>query len=131
VIAQRLVRVLCVECKKEAAADDKTKANIQKFFEKLPATVDKTRYMNYKIYMPVGCEKCNTTGYKGRVGIFEFLEGGADLEQTILKEASEVALRAVAERQGMVTMQQDGILKMLEGRTTIDEVVGATGEIVW
>jgi type II secretory ATPase GspE/PulE/Tfp pilus assembly ATPase PilB-like protein len=70
-------------------------------------------------------------GYKGRVGVFEFLEGGADLETTILKEASEVALRGVADRQGMVTMQQDGILKVLEGKTTFDEVKGATGEIAW
>ena len=52
-------------------------------------------------------------GYKGRVGIFEFLEGGPDLEKTILKEASEVALREVAKRQEMVTMQEDGILKVL------------------
>jgi len=131
VIAQRLVRVLCPECKKEAPADDATKANLAKFLEKIPAKVDKTKYANYKIYAPVGCEKCNKMGYKGRIGIFEFLEGGADLEQTILKEASEVALRGVAERQGMVTMQQDGILKVLEGKTTLDEVAGATGEIVW
>jgi type IV pilus assembly protein PilB len=131
VIAQRLVRVLCLDCKKEAPLDDATRANIQKLLEKLPAKVDKAKLANYKTYAPVGCEKCAKTGYKGRVGIFEFLEGGADLEQTILKEASEVALRSVAERQGMVTMQQDGILKVLEGKTTIDEVIGATGEIIW
>ena len=79
----------------------------------------------------VGCPKCNGIGYRGRVGIFEFLQGGPDLEQTILKEASEVALREVAARQGMVTMQQDGILKVLEGKTTLAEVTDATGEIVW
>jgi type IV pilus assembly protein PilB len=69
--------------------------------------------------------------YKCRVGIFEFWEGGGDLETTILKEASEVALRQVAERQGMVTMQQDGILKVLEGKTTLDEVKSVTGDIAW
>lgn len=131
VIAQRLVRVLCADCKKEMPDDDATKANIAKALEKIPGKVDKTKYANYKIYAPVGCDKCNKTGYKGRVGIFEFLEGGPDLEQTILKEASEVALRAVAEKQGMVTMQQDGILKVLEGKTTFDEVRDATGEIIW
>ncbi len=131
VIAQRLVRVLCPDCKKEAAVDDATKKDIETLLAKLPAKVDKVPYANYKIYEPVGCDKCNKMGFKGRVGIFEFLEGGPDLETTILKEASEVALRGVAERQGMVTMQQDGVLKVLEGKTTLDEVKGATGEIAW
>lgn len=131
VIAQRLVRVLCKDCKKEVATDDATKKNIEAFLAKLPAKVDRTPYENYKLYEPVGCDKCNKMGYKGRVGIFEFLEGGSDLETTILKEASEVALRGVAERQGMVTMQQDGILKVLEGKTTFDEVKGATGDLAW
>jgi type II secretory ATPase GspE/PulE/Tfp pilus assembly ATPase PilB-like protein len=131
VIAQRLVRVLCKDCKKEAVVDDATKKLIEEFFKKLPEKVDRAPFKDYKIYAPVGCDKCNKMGYKGRVGVFEFLEGGADLETTILKEASEVALRGVADRQGMVTMQQDGILKVLEGKTTFDEVKSATGEISW
>jgi type II secretory ATPase GspE/PulE/Tfp pilus assembly ATPase PilB-like protein len=131
VIAQRLVRVLCKECKKEAAVDDAIKEKIKAFLAKLPAHVNRAPYESYKIYEPVGCPKCNNLGYKGRIGAFEFLEGGGDLETTILKEASEVSLREVAARQGMVTMQQDGILKVLAGQTTFDEVKGATGEIEW
>jgi type IV pilus assembly protein PilB len=130
-IAQRLVRVLCKDCKKEAPADAATTEKIIKFLAALPAKVDKKIYEGYKIYAPVGCEKCNGIGYKGRVGVFEFLEGGPDLEKTILREASEVSLREVAARQEMVTMQQDGILKVLEGKTTFDEVIGATGDLVW
>ena len=130
-IAQRLVRVLCTNCKKEMPADATTIEKIKTFLAALPVKVDKKAYDNYKIFAPVGCEKCNGIGYKGRVGVFEFLEGGSDLEKTILHEASEVALREVAQRQEMVTMQQDGILKVLEGKTTFDEVVGATGELVW
>jgi type IV pilus assembly protein PilB len=131
VIAQRLVRVLCSQCKKETSLDEATKKNIDALLAKLPASVDRAPYKDYKIYEPVGCEACNKMGYKGRVGIFEFLEGGSDLETTILKEASEVALREVAARQGMVTMQQDGILKALEGVTTLEEVKSATGDIEW
>jgi len=112
VIAQRLVRVLCTNCKKPIEPDAALAANIKKFLEKIPAKVDKKPYENYKIYAPVGCEQCNKIGYKGRIGVFEFLQGGGDLETTILKEASEVALREVAARQEMVTMQQDGILKV-------------------
>lgn len=130
-IAQRLVRVLCKECKKEAPVDAATAEKIKNFLSKLPAKVDRKPYDNYKIYAPVGCEKCNGIGYKGRVGVFEFLEGGPDLETTILREASEVSLREVAARQEMVTMQQDGVLKVLEGKTTFDEVTGATGDLVW
>jgi type IV pilus assembly protein PilB len=130
-IAQRLVRVLCPDCKKEAPTDAPTAEKIKKFLAALPAKVDKTPYDNYKMYAPVGCPKCNGIGYKGRVGVFEFLEGGPDLEKTILREASEVSLREVAARQDMVTMQQDGILKVLEGKTTLDEVIGATGDLTW
>ena len=130
-IAQRLVRVLCADCKKPTDVDAATTEKVKNFFNKLPAKVDRKPYENYKIYTPGGCDKCNGIGYRGRVGVFEFLEGGADLEKTILKEASEVALRGVAERQEMVTMQQDGILKVLEGKTTLEEVEGATGELVW
>ncbi len=131
VIAQRLVRVLCPSCKKPATTDDATKDNIKKFLDKLPAKVDKSKYEHYSMCEPVGCDKCNKMGYRGRVGIFEFLEGGPDLETTILKEASEVALREVAKRQEMITMQEDGILKALLGQTTLSEVVGATGQIEW
>ena len=131
VIAQRLVRVLCPDCKKQTQPDDALKAKIKKFLDRLPAKVNKSNYANFKIYEPAGCTKCNNIGYKGRVGVFEFLEGGPDLEQTILKEASEIALREVAKRQGMVTMQEDGILKVLEGKTTFGEVENITGVIEW
>ena len=131
VIAQRLVRVLCSECKKAAPPDDALAAKIKAFIGKLSAKVDRSKYEKITVYEPAGCTKCNNLGYKGRVGIFEFLEGGPDLEQIILKEASEIALREVAERQGMVTMQQDGILKVLEGKTTFAEVESVTGSIEW
>jgi len=137
VIAQRLVRVLCPHCKKSVAVDGAMQANITKFLARLPAKVDKTKYAAvasgdaYTIYEPAGCDQCNNMGYKGRIGIFEFLSGGPDVEATILKEASEIALREVAKRQEMVTMQEDGILKVLLGQTTLAEVEGATGEIAW
>ncbi|MGB7958103.1 MAG: GspE/PulE family protein [Minisyncoccia bacterium] len=131
VIAQRLVRVLCPICKKAAPVDGATAEKIKAFLAKLPAQVDRKPYESPTFFAPVGCPKCNGIGYKGRVGIFEFLEGGPDIETTILKEASEVALREVAKRQGMVTMQEDGILKAIEGKTTLDEVIGATGELEW
>jgi type IV pilus assembly protein PilB len=131
VIAQRLVRVLCKDCKKKAKPDAALAAKIKTFLSRLPAKVDKKEYQAYEMYEAVGCAKCNGLGYRGRIGIFEFLEGGPDLETTILKEASEVALREVAQKQEMVSMQEDGILKVLAGTTTLSEVESVTGEIEW
>jgi type II secretory ATPase GspE/PulE/Tfp pilus assembly ATPase PilB-like protein len=131
VIAQRLVRVLCPDCKKKMEPDEALREKIKNFLEHLPAKVDKTKYQTVTAFEPVGCAKCNDIGYKGRIGIFEFLEGGPDMEATILKEASEIALHEIAKKQEMVTMQQDGILKVLLGQTTLKEVEGVTGEIIW
>jgi type II secretory ATPase GspE/PulE/Tfp pilus assembly ATPase PilB-like protein len=131
IIAQRLVRILCPQCKKPNTTDETTKAKIKKFLDGLPAQVNKKAYENYAVYEPVGCLSCSGIGYKGRVGIFEFLKGTEELQEVILKEASEVVLRTVARNQGMVTMQQDGILKVLMGQTTLSEVEEATGEIEW
>jgi type IV pilus assembly protein PilB len=131
VIAQRLVRVLCLACKKAVPTDDVTAEKIKTFLARLPAQVDRKPYEHPTFFAPVGCPKCNGIGYRGRIGIFEFLEGGPDLETTILREASEVALREVAKKQGMVSMQEDGILKAIVGQTTFEEVAGVTGELVW
>ena len=107
------------------------KEKIKKFLDGLPKRVDRSKYESYKIYEPAKCEKCHNLGYKGRVGIFEFLEGGSELEERILKEVSEVSLRRLSGEQGMVTMQEDGILKMLMGETSVEEIEGATGKIEW
>ncbi|OGY98960.1 MAG: hypothetical protein A3B13_00750 [Candidatus Liptonbacteria bacterium RIFCSPLOWO2_01_FULL_45_15] len=131
VIAQRLVRRLCSECKKAAATDGALKAKTENFLKKLPKKVDKTPYEKFTVYEPVGCAKCNNFGYKGRVGIFEFLESQTGFEEAILKDASRVTLKDLARKQGMITMQEDGILKVLEGMTTFDEVENATGPIEW
>jgi len=131
VIAQRLVRRLCPECKKAVAADDKLKTKIEKFLKNLPDKIDKTPYEKFAIYEPVGCAKCNNFGYKDRVGIFEFMESKPEFEEAVLKDASRVSLKGLAKKQGMVTMQEDGILKVLEGATTFDEVENVTGPIEW
>ncbi|OGY99892.1 MAG: hypothetical protein A2945_02285 [Candidatus Liptonbacteria bacterium RIFCSPLOWO2_01_FULL_52_25] len=131
VIAQRLVRRLCPDCKKSGTVSENLKVGIKKFFEKLPARVDREKYKDFKTHEPVGCEKCNHIGYKGRIGIFEFLEGGLKLEEVILKEASEISMQRLADSQGMVTMQEDGILKTLVGETSFTEVESVTGKIEW
>ncbi len=131
IIAQRLVRVLCDSCKKAVEISPDLADKIEKFKKSLPAKIDQSSLANPKIFEPVGCEKCSGFGYKGRIGIFEFLAAGARMEEVILKEASEVSLRALAKEQGMVSMQQDGLIKVLFGQTSLNEVAGVTGPIVW
>lgn len=131
IIAQRLVRRLCPDCKKPQEPAAELKAKIKKFLEALPPRVNRAAYDELKINGPVGCAHCNNLGYRGRVGIYEFLEGGLALEELILKEASEVVLKKLADAQGMVSMQADGILKTLLGFTSFEEVESATGKIEW
>jgi len=130
-IAQRLVRKLCDNCKQEVEINEELKSKIEQFIEKLPQRVNKEEYKNFKIYKPVGCEKCSNIGYKGRIAIFEFFEGGPDVEQLILKEVSWTVLKELANKKQMTIMQQDGVLKVLSGITTFEEIEGITGPIEW
>ncbi len=132
IMAQRLVRKLCGHCKKPAETGVDLKNKLEGFLIKLPASIDKSSYQNFVIYQAVGCEKCNNRGYLGRVGIFELLVVGREIETLIEKEVSETDLQDFAadpQKGGMVTMQQDGILKVLLGITDFAEVEAATGHL--
>ncbi len=131
IIAQRLVRRLCVKCKKEVPLTQEVQKRIEGFLRKLPDRVERGEYAHPTIFEPVGCDACNHFGYKGRQGIFEFLRGGRDLEAAIMRDASESTLLGIAEKQGMVTMQQDGVLKVLQGITSLKEVEEVTGPLIW
>lgn len=131
VIAQRLVRKLCKNCKKLADVKPELREKIKKFLEKLPQRVNRAGYQDIKIYEPVGCDICNQFGYKGRIGVFEFLEAGPNFEEAILKEVSDISLTKIAEEQQMVTMQEDGVLKVISGETSFAEIEGVTGPIEW
>jgi len=131
IIAQRLVRVLCPRCRRAISTTPDLQAKIDKFIASLPQEVDRSPYIHPKIYEPVGCSACNNFGYKGRIGIFEFLKAGPRMEEIILREYSEVSLRKLAEEQHMVSLQQDGILKALVGETSLEEVIGVTGPLNW
>lgn len=147
IIAQRLVRRLCPNCKVAREINDDLKDKIRKILNNLPKRVNIENFKEIKLFNPVGCEKCNGTGYKGRVGIYEFflndpeyeklltdpshnaLSSHKTLEELINQQAGEGAFKEFAMEQGMVTMQQDGILKTISGATTFEEVEGATGPI--
>ncbi len=131
VIAQRLVRVLCPKCKAEVPINQPLAENIHKLIAGLPPRVDKTPYTNPKIYKPVGCDACGHLGYKGRTSIFELFQVDEKAEAVIYKNPTELELKSLAKEQGMVTMQVDGLLKVLQGITSFDEVERLTGPIQW
>lgn len=129
VIAQRLVRRLCGDCKIPEKISAEVKAGVDKFLRSLPPRVDKSIYKEIKIFKPKGCAKCGGLGYKGRVAIFELMEVGEAMEELISERVSEAAVQRQALKQGMVTMQQDGVLKVISGVTTLEEVEAVTGQI--
>jgi type IV pilus assembly protein PilB len=150
IIAQRLVRRLCQNCRQEQEINSDLKNKINKFLEKLPVRANPVRnktqtqasvisngvnknFQEIKIFNPRigGCEKCNNIGYKGRVGIFELFLMSPDLEKLIAKEPVEAEIKELAFKQGMVSMQGDGILKALQGITTLEEVERITGPLEW
>ena len=75
-----------------------------------------------KLYAAVGCDKCNSTGYKGRLGIFEAIKTDAAIEKIMPENPSEREIKKVASTQGILSMRQDGLVKMLNGITSFEEV---------
>lgn len=127
-IAQRLVRKLCVECKKVAAITPQQDQIIKLVIAGMKEEgKDIAKYNippegEMKVFAATGCEKCNMTGYSGRVGIFEAIKTDGEIEKIINENPSEREIKKVASRQGILSMRQDGILKILSGITSFEEV---------
>jgi len=130
VTAQRLVSRLCDNCKAEIKPKKEIAEIILKEVENLPPQIKKgiTIKKPFKIFQAVGCNKCNREGFSGRIALFEVLEMTDTLADITLKIPSIELLAGEAKRQGMVTMKQDGILKVLDGITTIEEVLRVAEE---
>jgi type II secretory ATPase GspE/PulE/Tfp pilus assembly ATPase PilB-like protein len=130
VVAQRLPRRVCQDCakfvepsKEELEKIKKSLAGVKK--EVLPPVFFEEKF---KIPKAVGCQNCNFTGYRGRVGIFETFLVDDEMERFILTNPSIVDMRELAIKRGMILMRQDGLMKVLEGVTTIEEVERVAGE---
>ena len=84
---------------------------------------------NIYVYRPVGCKKCKNKGYTGRTGLYEVLEMTRNLAEIVSKNPTEGDILKEARAQGMVTMEEDGVLKVLEGITSLEEIMRVTKEI--
>jgi type II secretory ATPase GspE/PulE/Tfp pilus assembly ATPase PilB-like protein len=129
VIGQRLVKRLCADCKVKEKIGADLKNKLEKFIKDLPERVDKKDFKDLEIYKSRGCVKCGGTGFKGRVAIYELLRVSKEIESLMTKGAGEIEIQEFALKQGMVTMQQDGILKVISGITTFEEVEKITGKV--
>ncbi len=129
IISQRLVRVLCDNCKKKAILSKQIQEILIEEIKNMPLSVKKDiDISSFKIFEPAGCVKCNNTGFSGRIAIFEILEMTKELGALDLKNINFEKLEEEAKRQGMTTMKQDGILKALKGITSMEEILRVTKE---
>ena len=117
VLAQRLVRLICKDCKETYAPS-----------EEILRDVGLAGAKNIKFYRGRGCDNCMHTGYKGRVGIFELMLPSDEIRTLAVAKASTTEIRKAALKNGMKTMQEDGIEKVKTGATTLEEVLRVTQE---
>src|SRR3990167_2927116 len=126
--AQRLLRRLCQDCKLEVKANTAEEKMISEAILDMPDSyqkehLSKSGYTIFKPNIENPCKKCGGKAFKGRIAIFEMLEMTDELEKIILGNISEASLREEAKRQGMITMFQDGILKVLKGVVSLEELL--------
>jgi type II secretory ATPase GspE/PulE/Tfp pilus assembly ATPase PilB-like protein len=127
-LAQRLVRKLCVFCKKEKEASEEESKVIKTITAGMKEeNKDLSKHSinpdgPWKIFIAPGCDKCNNTGFKGRIGIFEAIKTDEAIEKIMPENPSEREIKKVASQQGILSMRQDGLVKILNGTTSFEEV---------
>ena len=117
IVGQRLVRRICTSCKEQFEPTEE-------MLMELELTREDTQ--NRKFHYGRGCDYCNSTGYKGRLGIYEFMVLDDELRELIMTNASADDLRVVAEKYGMITLRKAGMVAAYAGTTTPEEVVRET-----
>ena len=127
-IGQRLVRRICKNCIREINPSDEVKKIIQEELDKI--SNDQKNDLNLKdgikLFSGKGCKKCKQTGFSGRVGIYEVFKMTPGIESIMSSKVTEAEIAKEMKKQGMITMKQDAIMKVLKGLTTIEEVLRVT-----
>ena len=117
IVAQRLVRRICTQCKEEYKPSNE---------ELLELKLHQEDVAERTFYRGKGCDSCNHSGYRGRLALFEIMEFDDSLRELILSQASTAVLRIEAQKRGMRSLRESGLLSIYDGQTTIDEVVRET-----
>lgn len=131
VAAQRLVRRVCDSCKEEIEFGESSMENLKQELTGIPEEELKKYNIDlsqkFKFFRGKGCEECGNTGYKGRIAIYEVFEVSEKIQSLIAeKDGNEIEVGAQAKKEGMISMRQDGLLKAIQGFTTISEVERVT-----
>ncbi|HOX60542.1 MAG TPA: ATPase, T2SS/T4P/T4SS family [Candidatus Magasanikbacteria bacterium] len=136
IVAQRLVRKICPHCRKEIKLETEALADMEKItkdanfklaFGSIEGEVKKiksfTDFKNTPFFRGEGCRRCNNSGYKGRVGIYEVMEISKNIIDKINARANAEELKKIAHAEGMITMLEDGLIKCKTGVTTVEEIL--------
>jgi len=130
IMAQRLVRKLCPDCKEEYKPSNEVIKTIKKILSsissdskiKIPEEIS-------TIYKAKGCKKCHGIGYSGRIGIFEFLNVTESIKELILNKSATFEIQKKAQEEGMITLMQDAVINVVEGKTSLEEIERIVGSI--
>jgi type II secretory ATPase GspE/PulE/Tfp pilus assembly ATPase PilB-like protein len=141
VMAQRLVRKLCPDCRKEYKLSEKDLEGLKENFnaDEILKTIkaegilkgklgEKDQWKDIKFYRPGGCEQCSGNGYHGRIGIFEVLEVDEEIGKLVSQKATSEEIENKAREKRMITMTEDGFGKAMQGITSIEEILRVTKE---
>ncbi len=128
VLAQRLMRVLCKDCKRSYAVSEREFATLADLYGREQFSELKIRRQGLRLFKPHGCAACNGTGYKGRTGVHELLVKSDAMRDLIYRNATAAEIRAQAMEEGMRTLMQDGIAKILDGQSDFEQLRRVVGE---
>ncbi len=136
VLAQRLIRKLCTNCREEYSPPDDIKTMIRETLKSLEMNqvvaskdksifdaVKKIEHEDFKLFRPVGCDVCNNIGFKGRVGIYEFMQMSQEISKATIDKRSASEIEQIARNEGTISLIQDGFIKCLDGTTNVAEVL--------
>ena len=121
VMGQRLVRKLCTHCKKKVAVSGEYINIVKRVVDSIVLEENKPAQMG-EMWISVGCGECNNSGFLGRIGIFEAIVVDEEIERLVAENPSDREIKRAAEKQGILSMRQDGVLKVLNGITSFQEL---------
>jgi type IV pilus assembly protein PilB len=123
-MAQRLIRTLCKECKKKVPIPKERQVYVDELFASIVGYEEMADFPTIptETYEAVGCELCNKTGYKGRIGVYEAILADRNIENIVRENPSEREIKQAALPQKILNMKQDGLIKILKGVTSFEEL---------
>jgi type IV pilus assembly protein PilB len=134
VVAQRLIRKLCPHCRKEVdletkkaliikAKEDLSDLKPERILKEIPGLKDINNFENLKLFQPAGCARCQDSGYLGRTVIGESIEVDENLRSLIINNINEIKIENVKKSQEFISIKQDGIFKVLNGESNLEEIL--------